>query len=61
MRNYYYSKSLIQVSPKLPYPIKEDSEYDIEDCGDPSWLKRGQRDIGKINKKLVVKLKTHCT
>ena len=48
-----YSKSLIQVSPKLPYPIKEDSEYDIEDCGDPSWLKRGQRDIGKINEKLA--------
>ena len=41
-----YGPSLNYATPTLPYPIKEESVFDIDDCGAPSWL---QRDLYKLS------------
>ena len=44
-----YSNKFNRISPTLPYPIREGSEYAIEDYGDPNWVNREERDINSIN------------
>ena len=51
-----YSQGLTHVKPTMPYPIKKGSEYDIEDSGDPSWLKREETDLVSINQQLAYEL-----
>ncbi|MCK0515471.1 hypothetical protein MXE38_11575 [Anaerobiospirillum sp. NML120448] len=44
-----YSNKFNRISPTLPYPIREGSEYAIEDYGDPNWVNREERDINSIH------------
>ena len=50
-----YGQSLNYATPKLPYVIKKDSEFNVDDNGNPNWLKRESylQKISEVHERLA--------
>ena len=48
-----YGHSINKAAPTLPYPIKVNSTYNVDDEGDPSWIESDNNNISLVHEKLA--------